>query len=297
MTVWHWLLILAPLALLYWHVLGGELAPMLGPWVRLVGWWGGVGCLVVLGYVLTQSLEAFRPPSGKGDPAFSPIIDLDGIGIVLAQTLATIAPIVAALGWVWAGWRLDWRRGGRVTWLVCAAWIVPTAAAWAWVHDHGPYGQLTDAFWEQYQFRLIRQGGQIVSARWDEGPRFLTPVPDEALERLSRLPDLAEVDLGCSGLTDDDLRYLARLPKLRKLDLVSCRRITDAGIEHLRGHPSLEELDLKGTAVTDACIPALLSMPKLRRFIGNSGSREDGMTTAAAYKLYDELQKRPRPGP
>jgi hypothetical protein len=133
-------------------------------------------------------------------------------------------------------------------------------------------------------------------------------VTDEVLERLSRLEQVEELDLGNSrAITGAGLRHLARLPRLRSLLLggtavdddamaaigtlprlerlvLSWTRVTDAGAAHLAGCTTLRSVDLSGTATGDGAIRALAGKPGLRDF--RSGNELTDAGNAAANRLY-----------
>ena len=126
-------------------------------------------------------------------------------------------------------------------------------------------------------------------------------VTDEVLERLSRLEQVEELDLGNSrAITGAGLRHLARLPRLRSLLLsgtavdddamaaigtlprlerlvLSWTRVTDAGAAHLAGCTTLRSVDLSGTATGDGAIRALASKPGLRDFRSGNELTDAGL--------------------
>jgi|GEM_PF-3194631 len=97
---------------------------------------------------------------------------------------------------------------------------------------------------------------------------------------LAQVPELQELHLSVSGITDADL---ARLPVLRELRvlLLGGTRITDAGLRTLARFPALTVLDLTDTAITDAGLAQLVALSTLTTLIV-SGTR---ITRAAAGPL------------
>ncbi len=73
---------------------------------------------------------------------------------------------------------------------------------------------------------------------------------------LSEVPNLTDLDLSDTRITDKGLDNLYRLTALEKLDL-SGTPITDAGLDRLKGLTKLRELYLARTKVTDAGVEAL----------------------------------------
>jgi len=78
---------------------------------------------------------------------------------------------------------------------------------------------------------------------------------------LGSLPDLCELRLRRSRVTDDGLVALASLPNLKRISLG--RATTDAGMSHLDGFASLEFLDLTSTRVTGAGLRSACHLPAL----------------------------------
>jgi hypothetical protein len=90
------------------------------------------------------------------------------------------------------------------------------------------------------------------------------PLSDELLQRISQLPDVAELSLREDQLTDDSLRHVGRMRKLKGLR-IGFNPITDKGLVHLADLDELLLLDLCVTQVTDDGLRQLQSLPKLWR--------------------------------
>jgi hypothetical protein len=73
------------------------------------------------------------------------------------------------------------------------------------------------------------------------------------LEHVAELPNLKDLVLRGSGITDSALINLKRAKNLQSL-MLDHTTVTDAGLPHLRGLTSLRSLDLSQTAVTNAGI-------------------------------------------
>ncbi len=67
----------------------------------------------------------------------------------------------------------------------------------------------------------------------------------------------------CSNIGDDTVQLLAKNPQLDELDL-SGTAVTDQGLKHLAGHQALATLWLDGTKISDASVPVLATMTSLR---------------------------------
>jgi YHS domain-containing protein len=92
-------------------------------------------------------------------------------------------------------------------------------------------------------------GGEVADAQL----AMLTPVA----------PQVYELNLAGSKVTDAGLATLAQLPNLRRLHLEKTA-VTDAGLAHLKGLANLEYLNLYATGVTDAGLAHLAGLKNLR---------------------------------
>ena len=89
-------------------------------------------------------------------------------------------------------------------------------------------------------------------------------ITDKEIEQILHIaPNVVEVDLSRTKVTDDGLKHIGKLARLTHLNL-SRTQITDKGIEHLSGLRSLEYLNLFGTAVSDAVLPTLAKHRRLK---------------------------------
>ncbi len=87
-----------------------------------------------------------------------------------------------------------------------------------------------------------------------------TEVTDVALEQLEDMlhdiPQLEELFLDDTQITDAGLKHLKGLSALRRLQLDGTQ-VRDAGLEHLKGLARLQHLTLHKTQVTDAGVQKL----------------------------------------
>ena len=99
---------------------------------------------------------------------------------------------------------------------------------------------------------------------------FLFQLPPES--RLQSIALLSMLPQQYSGvqrtLSKDDTRSVPRATKrlvhLQSLDLMGCKRVTDAGIAHLKGLTHLRRLDISWcSAITDAGIAHLKDLTQL----------------------------------
>jgi len=82
------------------------------------------------------------------------------------------------------------------------------------------------------------------------------------LEHLRGLPNLTELNLSDTTVTDAELMHLEQLTKLEILEL-GFTKVTDAGLGHLKRLTNLTDLDLSCTEVTNAGLVDLGQLTKL----------------------------------
>ncbi len=87
---------------------------------------------------------------------------------------------------------------------------------------------------------------------------------DEDLARLVERPNLTNLDLQSSEITDDGLAHLATATSLERLHL-GHTQVTAAGLRHLVGLKNLTDLDLTGSQVVlEDAVEHLKKMTSLR---------------------------------
>ena len=89
-----------------------------------------------------------------------------------------------------------------------------------------------------------------------------TPVTDDAMSDLARLPNLRVLNATVTRLTDRGLKLIATSRDIRLLKL-SRTRISDEGLEALREMPSLRLIYLGETQLTNDALPQLAKMTQL----------------------------------
>ena len=91
-----------------------------------------------------------------------------------------------------------------------------------------------------------------------------TDTDDAELEKISReYPELVELTLGNTKITDAGLVHLLQLKKLRKIR-ISQTAITDAGMSDLAKCEYLEDVDLSRTKIGDFGVWELRALPRLK---------------------------------
>lgn len=111
----------------------------------------------------------------------------------------------------------------------------------------------------------------------------VTGITDKGLAKLSSLKKLRSLSLCRTQTTDRGLSYLAKTASLTGLRL-NDTKITDRGLVHLTGLKNLSELDLSGTGVTDQGLATLYGMKQLRKLAVNcSGVTNNGRAQMARH--------------
>ena len=107
---------------------------------------------------------------------------------------------------------------------------------------------------------------------------------DAALADITDLPELAELRLRTTRVTDPGVKALGRFPKLKRLDLQGAP-VTDAVLPALAALPELEYLGLAGAKVTDDGLKHLTAAPKLWELdLGGTAVSEGGVKNLTASK-------------
>ncbi|MFM9959711.1 MAG: leucine-rich repeat domain-containing protein [Planctomycetaceae bacterium] len=129
-------------------------------------------------------------------------------------------------------------------------------------HDHGTYVFL-------YAEHFNREGqmhDNVLTLIREIQTLFLdlsdTPLKDEALPKLARLPNLQVLNLTRTQMTDRGLKLIAASRDIRLLKL-NRTRITDEGLAGLADMPSLRMIYLGNTSLSDAALGHLAKLPQL----------------------------------
>lgn len=111
---------------------------------------------------------------------------------------------------------------------------------------------------------------------------------DEQVEILKGLPDLVDLSLENSAVTNDGLKILEEMPQLKSLSLRRCAQVTDDGLVHLKALVNLERLLLLYTTVTDAGMVHLQPLTHLK-LLDLRGCMQIGDGAMAQIKSLPEL--------
>ena len=76
-------------------------------------------------------------------------------------------------------------------------------------------------------------------------------------------PNIAELDLSRTGISDASLEYIGNFARLTKLNLANTK-VGDAGVAKLAGLKKLDWLNLYGTKVSDSGLPDIAKIRSLK---------------------------------
>jgi len=88
-------------------------------------------------------------------------------------------------------------------------------------------------------------------------------VTDSDMPLLARIPDLRQLDLALTRISDRGLRALKAAPSLEDVNLYFAEQITDEGASVVKTWPRLKHLNLRGTKITDSTLEFLGGVPSL----------------------------------
>ena len=133
---------------------------------------------------------------------------------------------------------------------------------------------------------LLNELGATVTSIAVNSPQYLSvewistyhKTTDKEIEKILHIaPNVVEVDLSRTKVTDKGLEYMGKLGRLTHLNL-NRTEITDAGLKHLGDLRSLEWLNLYGTGITDAALPDIAKHKKLKAvYVWNSKITGEGV--------------------
>jgi cytochrome b561 len=104
------------------------------------------------------------------------------------------------------------------------------------------------------------------------------PISDPTVAELAKIgPQILNLNLNLSGLTDAQLKTIAGFRNLRVLKLQR-DPVTDAGVAELARLPELRQLVLSESKVTDAALPKLASLKRLESvYVWSTGATPAGV--------------------
>jgi len=141
--------------------------------------------------------------------------------------------------------------------------------------------------------RLLTDLGATVTPISVDSPQLLavefiagaSRIGDAEVKQLMALaPNIVDLNLARTNVTDEGLKTVGALARLTKLNL-NRTKITDEGLAHLVGLTGLDWLNLYGTEISDTGLPTIAKMRKLKAvYLWNSKVTDEGVA-----KLQKEL--------
>jgi ankyrin repeat protein len=102
-------------------------------------------------------------------------------------------------------------------------------------------------------------------------------ITDAGYQYLARMPQLQNLDLSMSSVTDEALGVLRELPELRRFRIAHQHGISDSGVANLARCEHLELVNLMGTATGDGAVRALGGKRNLRYFKSGNAVANAGL--------------------
>ena len=140
--------------------------------------------------------------------------------------------------------------------------VVVSLLAWSVLCQGGSPPELIDTDWITGQGGSVERdsGGEVIGvnlrSRW---------VTDGDLEMLvAAFPDLENLDLSHTHVTDLGLGSIAKLSKLKALNLYFAEHVTESGVARLGELRSLERLNLRGARMSDSGMEFMSHLRNLR---------------------------------
>jgi len=111
----------------------------------------------------------------------------------------------------------------------------------------------------------------------------------ECIELIKANPEVEELDLGKTGITDADMKLIGKLRHLRVLELYDTG-ITDEGVAQLRKTKSLRALYLQGSKVTNSGMLDLSGLTQLEElFLGDTSVTDEGAVVVSRFPNLKQL--------
>lgn len=134
----------------------------------------------------------------------------------------------------------------------------------------------------------------MTAKQFRELPATVVNVPSgsddrECVALIQANPEVEELKLENTGITDADMALVRRLHHLRVLFLYGTH-ITDAGLAQLRTMTGLRTLNLDGTEVTDAGVLGLRRLTELEKLgLGNTSITDNGAAVVSRFPHLKQL--------
>jgi len=115
-------------------------------------------------------------------------------------------------------------------------------------------------------------------------------VNDVELIRLARLPDVKELDLSHTRITDEGMLLLKPAPQISDLNLYYAELITDQGMTAIKDWKHLKRLNVRGTRISDGTLEIVSHLTELEALdIANTPTTDNGLDNLITLTRLKEL--------
>ena len=112
-----------------------------------------------------------------------------------------------------------------------------------------------------------------------------TWVSDSDLRRLNQFPDLSQLDLSLTHITDQGMQEVKDLRKITELNLYFAEYVTDEGIAAIRDWKNLKRLNLHGTKAGDTALEHIAGISALESLnVGSTLMTDVGLERLTSLK-------------
>jgi hypothetical protein len=125
--------------------------------------------------------------------------------------------------------------------------------------------QSQEAGWQSGQKDLDKKIAAVRSGQTKSIYFYCSVGTDRLLERLADVPEVEEVILHLTDVTDDGMKSLVAMKHLKSFTIVGGRPgVGDRGFSYISTIATLEHLEMVNTQVTNQSLPSLKDLPNLR---------------------------------
>jgi hypothetical protein len=90
---------------------------------------------------------------------------------------------------------------------------------------------------------------------------------DLLLRQAANVPEIQNIVLQLTDVTDDGMNFISMMPNLKKLVVYGGAGVDDHGFTYIKNIKSLKTLSLINTKITDQSLPSLKDLPSLHELI------------------------------
>jgi internalin A len=121
-------------------------------------------------------------------------------------------------------------------------------------------------------------------------------VHDSELIELAKMPELEQLDLSHTRISDEGMLYLRPAPGITDLNLYYAEQLTDHGMSAIKGWKHLKRLNLRGTRISDGTMEVVSHLTQLEALdIANTPVTDNGLDSLITLINLKELSLGRRP--